>query len=147
MEIILLQDVEKVGFKDEIVVVKNGFGRNFLIPNGKAILATESSKKVLSENLRQRQKKDAKIISEINKKADKLSGLVVKIKAKTIDEGKQLFGSITASHLADELEKMGHEVDRKFIKLSNIKVIGTYDAEIRLHKDIKVSVVVEVVAA
>lgn len=147
MEIILLQDVEKVGFKDEIVVVKNGFGRNFLIPNGKAILATESAKKVLSENLRQRQKKDAKIISEINKKADKLSGLVVKIKAKTIEEGKQLFGSITASHLADELEKMGHEVDRKFIKLNSIKVIGTYDAEIRLHKDIKVSVVVEVVAA
>tara|TARA_B100000927_G_scaffold290390_1_gene289087 strand:- start:7190 stop:7633 length:444 start_codon:yes stop_codon:yes gene_type:complete len=147
MEIILLQDVEKVGFKDEIVVVKNGFGRNFLIPNGKAILATESAKKVLSENLRQRQKKDAKIISEINKKADKLNGLVVKIKAKTIEEGKQLFGSITASHLADELEKMGHEVDRKFIKLSSIKVVGTYDAEIRLHKDIKVSVVVEVVAA
>lgn len=147
MELILLQDVEKLGFKDEIVTVKNGFGRNFLIPQGKAVLATEAARKVLDENLRQRAKKEDKIITDANTKAEAINGLTVKIAAKTIEGGKQLFGSITSNHLADELEKMGHEVDRKFIKLNNIKSVGVYDAEIRLHRDVKTSLIVEVVAA
>ena len=147
MELILLQDVEKLGFKDEIVSVKNGFGRNFLIPQGKAVLATEAARKVLAENLRQRAKKEDKIIIDANTKAEAINGLIVKITAKTIEGGKQLFGSITSNHLADELEKMGHDVDRKFIKLNNIKSVGVYDAEIRLHREVKVSLTVEVVAA
>ncbi|MBF90423.1 MAG: 50S ribosomal protein L9 [Flavobacteriales bacterium] len=147
MELILLQDVEKLGFKDEIVTVKNGFGRNFLIPQGKAVLATEAARKVLEENLRQRAKKEDKIITDANTKAEAINGLTVKIVAKTIEGGKQLFGSVTSNHLADELEKMGHEVDRKFIKLNNIKSVGVYDAEIRLHREVKANLTVEVVAA
>ena len=147
MELILLQDVEKLGFKDEIVTVKNGFGRNFLIPQGKAVLATEAARKVLAENLRQRAKKEDKIIADANTKAEAINGITVKIAAKTIEGGKQLFGSITSNHLADELEKMGHQVDRKFIKLNNIKSVGVYDAEIRLHREVKASLTVEVVAA
>lgn len=146
MELILLQDVEKLGFKDEIVTVKNGFGRNFLIPQGKAILATEAARKVLAESLRQKAKKEDKIITDANTKAEAINGLAVKIAAKTIEGGKQLFGSITSNHLADELEKMGHEVDRKFIKMNNIKSVGVYDAEIRLHREVKVSLTIEVVA-
>ena len=121
MELILLQDVEKLGFKNEIVTVKNGYGRNFLIPQGKALLATDTARKVLAENLRQRTKKDEKIISDASKIGEALNGLTVKIAVKTIEGGKQLFGSVTSNHLADELEKLGHSVDRKFIKLSNIK--------------------------
>ena len=147
MELILLQDVEKLGFKDEIVTVKNGFGRNFLIPQGKAVLATAAARKVLAENLRQRAKKEDKIIADANTKAEAINSMTVKIAAKTIEGGKQLFGSITSNHLADELEKMGHQVDRKFIKLNNIKSVGVYDAEIRLHREVKASLTVEVVAA
>ena len=147
MELILLQDVEKLGFKDEVVAVKNGYGRNFLIPQGVAVLATEAARKVLAENLRQRAKKEDKVIADANKKAEAINGLAVKISAKTIEGGRQLFGSITSNHLADELEKLGHEVDRKFIKLSNIKAVGVYDAEVRLHREVKASLTVEVVAA
>lgn len=147
MELILLQDVEKLGFKDEVVAVKNGYGRNFLIPQGKAVLATEAARKVLAENLRQRAKKDEKVIADATKQGEAINGLAVKITAKTIEGGKQLFGSITSNHLADELEKLGHSVDRKFIKLTNIKSVGVYDAEVRLHREVKASLTVEVVAA
>ena len=102
---------------------------------------------MLAENLRQRAKKEDKIIADANAKAEAINGLNLQIKAKTIEGGKQLFGSITSNHLADELEKIGHEVDRKFIKLNNIKSIGIYDAEIRLHRQVKASLTVEIVAA
>jgi len=147
MQLILLQDVEKLGFKDEVVSVKNGYGRNFLIPTGKAILATESALKVLNENLKQRAKKENKIIEDANKVAESLNGTNVKISAKTIEGGKQLFGSITSNHLADELSKLGFTVDRKFIKLNNIKQIGVYDAEVRPHREVKATLTLEVVAA
>lgn len=147
MEVILLQDVEKLGFKDEIVNVKNGYGRNFLIPTNQAVLATDSARKVLAENLRQRAQKEGQVIEAANKVAEALNGLNVKISAKTIEGGKQLFGSITSNHLADELGKLGHTVDRKFIKLNNIKTVGIYDAEVRLHREVKASFTVEVVAA
>lgn len=146
MELILLEDVEKLGFKDEIVNVKNGFGRNYLIPRGHAILATESARKVLAENLRQRANKENKIIEDANKIAESINGLTITIAAKTIEGGKQLFGSVTSNHLADELEKLGHTVDRKFIKLNNIKSIGLYSAEVRLHREVNASVSVEVVS-
>ena len=146
MELILLEDVEKLGFKDEIVNVKNGFGRNYLIPRGHAILATESARKVLAENLRQRANKENKIIEDANKIAESINGLTITITAKTIEGGKQLFGSVTSNHLADELEKLGHTVDRKFIKLNNIKSIGLYSAEVRLHREVNASVSVEVVS-
>jgi large subunit ribosomal protein L9 len=96
--------------------------------------------------LRQRAKKENKVIEDANKLAESINGLTVKITAKTIEGGKQLFGSITSNHLADELEKLGHTVDRKFVKLNNIKTIGSYDAEVRLHREVKASVVVEVIA-
>jgi large subunit ribosomal protein L9 len=147
MELILLQDVEKIGFKDEIVNVKNGYGRNFLIPGGKAVLATEAARKVLDENLRQRAKKENKLIDDSNKIAEKINGLTVTIAAKTVEGGKQLFGSITSNHLAEELEKLGFTVDKKFVKLNNVKTVGVYDAEVRLHREVKASLSVEVVAA
>ena len=147
MQLILLQDVEKLGFKDEVVAVKNGYGRNFLIPTGKAILATETALKVLNENLKQRAKKESKIIEDANKIAESINGTIVKISAKTIDGGKQLFGSITSNHLADELSKLGFSVDRKFIKLNNVKQVGVYDAEVRLHREVKATLTLEVVAA
>ena len=147
MELILLQDVEKLGFKDGIVNVKNGYGRNFLIPGGKAVLATEAARKVLEENLRQRAKKENKLIDDSNKIAEKINGLTVTIAAKTVEGGKQLFGSITSNHLAEELEKLGFTVDKKFVKLNNVKTVGVYDAEVRLHREVKASLSVEVVAA
>lgn len=147
MELILLQDVEKLGFKDEIVNVKSGYGRNFLIPGGKAVLATEAARKVLEENLRQRAKKENKLIDDSNKIAEKINGLTVTIAAKTVEGGKQLFGSITSNHLAEELEKLGFTVDKKFVKLNNVKTVGVYDAEVRLHREVKASLSVEVVAA
>ena len=147
MQLILLQDVEKLGFKDEVVAVKNGYGRNFLIPTGKAVLATEAAMKVLSENLKQRAKKESKIIEDANKVAESLNGTNIKITAKTIDGGKQLFCSITSNHLADELTKLGFTVDRKFIKLNNVKQVGVYDAEVRLHREVKATLTLEVVAA
>ena len=147
MELILLQDVEKLGFKDEIVNVKNGYGRNFLIPGGKAVLATEAARKVLEENLRQRAKKENKLIDDSNKIAEKINRLTVTIAAKTVEGGKQLFGSITSNHLAEELEKLGFTVDKKFVKLNNVKTVGVYDAEVRLHREVKASLSVEVVAA
>ena len=147
MQLILLQDVEKLGFKDEIVSVKNGYGRNFLIPTGKAILATESALKVLNENLKQRAKKEGKVIEDANKIAESLNGMNLKISAKTIEGGKQLFGAITSNHLADELGKLGFTVDKKFIKLNNVKQVGVYDAEVRLHREVKATLTLEVVAA
>ena len=147
MELILLHDVEKLGFKVEIVNVKSGYGRNFLIPGGKAVLATEAARKVLEENLRQRAKKENKLIDDSNKIAEKINGLTVTIAAKTVEGGKQLFGSITSNHLAEELEKLGFTVDKKFVKLNNVKTVGVYDAEVRLHREVKASLSVEVVAA
>ena len=116
MEIILKKDVEGVGFKDDIVTVKNGFGRNFLIPNGSAILATPSAKKVLAENLRQQAVKDKKVIDDANKLAKKISSLEIKIKAKA-GEGVKLFGSVNNSNVQKELAENGVEIDKKSISL------------------------------
>ena len=137
MEIILKKDVEGVGFKDDIVTVKNGFGRNFLIPNGSAILATPSAKKVLAENIKQQVVKDKKVIDDANKLAKKINSLEIKIKAK-VGEGVKLFGSVNNINVQNELAESGVEIDKKSIMISgnNIKQTGKYTAKIRLHREV-----------
>lgn len=147
MEIILKQDVENVGFKDDIVTVKNGYGRNYLIPQGLAILATSSAKKQLAETLKQRAFKEEKLINEAKETAEALKGLEVKIAAKTADSSK-LFGSVNNANVAEALAKAGHEVDKKFIKVegNNIKRIGKYTTTIRLHRQVIVDLPIEIIA-
>ncbi len=147
MELILKEDVENLGFKDDLVSVKNGYGRNFLIPQGLAALATPSAKKVLAENLKQRAHKEKKVIDAANKTADALKGLELKIAAKT-GSGDKLFGSVTTSDLAAAIGKEGHEIDKKFINIQggSVKRTGPYNAQIRLHRDVVVDFPFEVVA-
>ena len=147
MEIILKKDVEGVGFKDDLVIVKNGYARNFLIPNGSAILATSSAKKVLAENIKQQAVKDKKIIDDANKLAKKITELELKIKAKA-GEGSKLFGSINNINIQKELESNGVVVDKKIILLAgnNIKQLGKYNAKIRLHREVLVDLSFEVVS-
>ena len=146
MEIILKKDVEGVGFKDDLVIVKNGYARNFLIPNGSAILATSSAKKVLAENIKQQAVKDKKIIDDANKIAKKIAELELKIKAK-VGEGTKLFGSVNNINIQKELESNGVMVDKKIILLAgnNIKQLGKYNAKIRLHREVLVDLSFEVV--
>jgi large subunit ribosomal protein L9 len=147
MEIILKQDVEAVGFKDDIVTVKNGYGRNFLIPQGFAVLATTSAKKVLAETLKQRAFKEEKIIKDATKIANAIKELEIKITAKTADSSK-LFGSISNANVSEELAKAGQEVDKKFIKVEGgvIKRLGKYNATIRLHREVIVELPIEIIA-
>jgi large subunit ribosomal protein L9 len=135
MELILKEDVENLGFKDDLVVVKNGYGRNFLIPQGKAILATISAKKVLAEKLKQSQVKEKQAIEEASKIVKKLEKLELKISAKS--ENDKLFGSVTNSEISKELFSEGFEIEKKCIQLSSsIKKIGSYTAKIRLHREV-----------
>jgi len=147
MELILKQDVENLGFKDDIVTVKNGYGRNFLIPQGFAILATPSARKVLAENLKQRAYKEQKMIDDANKLADTIKALEIKIAAK-VGAGDKLFGSVSNVDLADALEKEGHTIDRKFILVSGgtVKRLGKYAANVRLHRSVNVELPFEVIA-
>ena len=147
MEIILKKNVEGVGFKDDIITVKNGFGRNFLIPNGSAILATPTAKKILAENIKQQVVKDKKIIDDANKMEKKISALELKIKAK-VGEGVKLFGSVNNINVQKELSENGIEIDKKSIIISsnNIKQLGKYSAKIRLHREVIFDFPFEVVA-
>ena len=136
MELILKEDVENLGFKDDLVIVKNGYGRNFLIPQGKAVLATSSAKKVLAEKIKQSQNKQKEAISEAQKIVKKLEKLELKISAKSLESDK-LFGSVTSSEIAKELSSNGFEIEKKCIQLSsNIKKTGAYTAKIRLHREV-----------
>ena len=147
MELILEQDVENLGFKDDIVTVKNGYGRNFLIPQGQAIMATASAKKVLAETLKQRAFKEKKIVEEANKIADAIKALEIKIASK-VGSGDKLFGSVNNMDLADALQKEGHTIERKYINVigGTVKRTGKYDAVIRLHRDVTVDLPFEVIA-
>jgi large subunit ribosomal protein L9 len=147
MEVILKKDVDNLGFTDDIVTVKNGYGRNYLIPQGLAIMATPSAKKVLAETLRQREHRDAKVLEEAKKVASKLEEMTIKITAKSAD-GSKLFGSVTSSHLSEAFAKEGQEIESKFIKLdgNNVKRVGKYTAHVRLHRTLIVDVPFEVVA-
>tara|TARA_B100000242_G_C43048292_1_gene489450 strand:- start:1445 stop:1894 length:450 start_codon:yes stop_codon:yes gene_type:complete len=136
MKLILKEDVENLGFKDELVIVKNGYGRNFLIPQGKAVLATSSAKKVLAEKIKQSQNKQKEAISEAQKVVKKLEKLELKITAKSLESDK-LFGSVTSAEIAKELSSNGFEIEKKCIQLSsNIKKTGNYTAKIRLHREV-----------
>ena len=147
MELILKKDVENLGFADDLVTVKNGYGRNFLIPQGQAVLATPSAKKVLAETLKQRSFKEKKIINDAQVEADKLNELEIKIAAKT-GEGDKLFGSITNVNLAEAFEKEGISIDKKFISIAGgaVKRTGNYEATIRFHRDVIVNFAFDVIA-
>lgn len=147
MELILKQDVDNVGFKDDVVTVKNGYGRNFLIPQGFAVLATPSAKKVLAENLKQRAFKEQKIVDDANKQAEALKALEIKIASK-VGTGDKLFGSVNNIDVAAALNKAGHEIDKKFISIAggSIKRLGKYNAVIRLHREVSADLAFEIVA-
>jgi large subunit ribosomal protein L9 len=147
MELILKKNVDKLGFKDEVVKVKPGYGRNFLIPQGYAVLATDSAKKAHAEVMKQRAHKDAKIKEEAQVIATKLEGLSLKVVAKAGESGK-IFGSVTTVQLSDALKAAGVEVERKSLKIVNepIREVGSFDAIAILHKDIKQNFKFEVVA-
>tara|TARA_B100001287_G_C22491815_1_gene439306 strand:+ start:185 stop:634 length:450 start_codon:yes stop_codon:yes gene_type:complete len=146
MKVILKENIEKLGFKDEIVDVKNGFARNFLIPKNKAVIATENAIKVLNENLRQQESKLNEEIENANKTVEELNKLSIVVKSKLQEDGKKLFGSISSKQLVDEIGKHGIEIDRKFVKLNSIKEIGSYTAEIRLHRKVNCSIEFKVVS-
>ena len=139
MQIILKEDIQNVGFKDDLVEVKNGYGRNFLIPQGKAILATISAKKVLNENLKQKAFKEEKIIKEAQSFGKKLMKIDMKLSSK-VSSGDKLFGSITSQDLVAFFETKGETVDKKFISVPgrSIKRTGKYEATIRLHRDVSI---------
>jgi large subunit ribosomal protein L9 len=147
MELILKEDVDNLGFKDDLVTVKNGYGRNYLIPQGLAAMATPSAKKVLAENLRQRAHKEKKIVDAATKTAEALKTLEIKIAAKA-GAGDKLFGSVTHIDLAAALDKEGHSIDKKFINIQGgaVKRTGPYNAQIRLHREVVVDFAFEVVA-
>ncbi|HLT51036.1 MAG TPA: 50S ribosomal protein L9 [Arenibacter sp.] len=147
MELILKEDVQNLGFKDDVVKVKNGFGRNYLIPRGLAALATPSARKVLAENLKQRAHKEKKIVDAANKTAEAIKQLEIKITAKS-GAGDKLFGSISNIDLAAALEKEGHSIDKKYIAIQGglVKRTGPYNAQIRLHRDVMFDFPFEVVA-
>ena len=147
MEIILKQDIQNLGNKDEIVKVKNGYARNYLIPQGIAITATESAKKVLAENIKQRAHKEAKIKADAEVIANKLEGVKLTIGAKTSSTGK-IFGSVNTIQIAQALSEKGFSIDRRIISIQDdqVKEIGSYTAEIKLHREVKVKIDFEVIA-
>ena len=147
MEIILKQDINNLGSKDDVVVVKDGYARNFLIPKGMAIMATAPAKKVLAENIRQRAHKEAKIKAEAEKIAAKMNGVKLTIGAKTSSTGK-IFGSVNTIQIAEALQVKGFEVDRKNIRMQEeqIKEVGTYQAKVKLHKEIFVEIDFDVIS-
>ncbi len=148
MEVILKQDVSNIGDKGDIVTVKNGYGRNFLIPKGYALLATKIAKKVHEENIKQRAHKEEKIKDEAANAAKKLEDLTLTIGAKTSSKGK-IFGSVNTIQIADAItSKTGVEIDRKnvSIKEDSIKDVGTYTATVKFHKEVKVDITFEVIS-
>ena len=146
MKIILKEDITNLGYTDDGVAVKNGYGRNYLIPQGKAVIASESALKVLAENQRQRAHKLAKIKADAEAVAKTLEGVALTIGAKVSSTG-TIFGSVTPIQIADALAKEGHEIDRKLISIKGaVKEVGKYEAVVKLHKEVQVTIPFEVVA-
>jgi large subunit ribosomal protein L9 len=146
MKIILKEDVQGLGYKDDVVEVKSGYGRNFLIPTGKAVIATPSALKVLAENQRQRAHKLAKIKADAEALAAQIQGVEnLVIAAKTSETG-TVFGSVNAAQLSEALEKNGITVDRKLIVVAPVKEVGKYTATVNLHKEVSAELSFEVVA-
>lgn len=146
MEIILKKDVDNLGFADDLVTVKNGYGRNFLIPQGFAVLATPSAKKVLAENLRQRAHKEEKVVAEAKQLAEKAKEVSIEIIAKS-GAGDKLFGSITTADLSEKLAENDVEIDKKYISIfgGNIKRLGQYTAKLRFHREVITEITLDVV--
>lgn len=148
MEIILLQDVTNLGYKDDIVNVKNGYANNYLLPNGMAIIATPSNRKVLAENLRQRAKKEEKIRKDAETLKAAVNDKTVRLTAKVGENGR-LFGSITSDQIAEAMkEQLNYDIDRKKIVVdgAKLKEVGTFPAQINIYRDIKAQINVEIVA-
>lgn len=146
MQVILKEDVINLGYKDDVVSVKDGYGRNYLLPQGKAVIATESAKKVLAENLKQRAHKLEKIKKDAEELAAKLNGISLTIGTKTSSTG-TIFGSVTSIQVAEALEKLGYNVDRKIIVIKEpVKEVGQYKAVAKLHKEVSVEIPFEVVS-
>lgn len=145
MELILKKDVIGLGFKNDIVNVKSGYGRNYLIPQGYAVIASPSAKKVLAENLKQQAHKLAAQKAAAEEKAAALKGISLTIAAKVSATG-QLYGSVTTATVADELKKLGQEIDRKIITMRDIKKVGEYVALVHFHKEVTAEIPVTVVA-
>ena len=145
MEIILKEDIIGLGYKNDIVNVKNGYGRNYLIPKGKGVIASASAKKVLAENLKQQAHKLAMLKAEAEKKGAALAGITLTITAKVSATG-ALYGSVNAAIVAEELAKKGIEVDRKIITMHDIKKVGEFEATVHFHKEVEVKVPVTVIA-
>ena len=145
MEVILIKDIENLGYANDIVTVKPGYANNYLIPQGYAKAATASARKVLAENLKQRAHKDAKILADAQALAEKIANLPLVLTVKA-EEGK-LFGTVTAADLADALAAKGVELDRKAIVVEGVKTVGEYEAVAKLHREVKATVKFSVVAA
>lgn len=146
MKLILKQNVPNLGYKDDVVEVKDGYGRNYLIPQGLAVIATKSSLKQLEEDLKQRAHKIAKILADAQEEAAKIEGVKLVIPAKTSATG-TVFGSVGPAQIAEALAKLGHEIDRKIISVKDpVKVVGSYVAVVRFHKEVAVELAFDVVA-
>ncbi len=146
MEVILKEDVPNLGYKDDIVNVKDGYARNYLIPQGKAYIATESAKKMLAENKKQRAHKLEQLKAEAQEMADKMRDVILTIGAKTSSTG-TIFGSVTNIQIADALKEKGFEIDRKIIVIKGpVKEVGNYTAIVKLHKEIAVEIPFEVIS-
>ena len=146
MKIILKEDISNLGYKDDVVEVKSGYGRNYLIPQGKAVIASPSALKQLAETLKQRAHKLAKIKADAEAKAASMEGVALTIAAKVSATG-TIFGSVNNIQIADALAKLGHEVDRKIISIKEtVKEVGSYKAVVKLHKEVSIEIPFEVVA-
>lgn len=145
MEIILKEDIIGLGYKNDIVTVKSGYGRNYLIPSGKGVIASESAKKVLAENLKQQAHKLAALKAEAEKKGEALKDVALVISAKVSATG-VTYGSVNAATVAEELKKKGFDIDRKIITMHDIKKVGDYVATVHFHKEVEVEIPVKVVA-
>lgn len=146
MKVILKENVAELGYKDEVVEVKDGYGRNYLIPKGLAVIASSAALKQLAEDQRQRAHKLTAILEEAQNKAKALEGTKLTIAAKTSETG-TIFGSVNALQIAEELQKLGHEIDRKLINVKNpVKEVGIYTATVQLHKDVAVDIEFEVIS-
>lgn len=145
MQVILKEDILNLGYKDDVITVKDGYGRNYLLPQGKAVIATPAAKKIVAENLKQRAHKLAQIKKDAEALAKKLEGVTLSIGAKTSSTG-TIFGSVTNLQIAEELEKLGFNVDRRVIIVKGVKEVGSYNAILKLHKEVVVEVPFEVVS-
>lgn len=145
MEIILLQDVTNLGYKNDIVKVREGYGRNYLIPNKMAIIANESNRKQLAENLKQQAKKLAKMLADAQALAEKLQNMVINVAVKANEDGK-IFGTVTTAEIADALKAQGIEIDKRIITVEPIKTLGEATAIAKLHREVKAEIKLNVIA-